>query len=161
MIVTLSPDELRRWAYAGVDRRISALENKRRGAHGFNRDDFWQLDVEGMLAEAVAANALGVYFAPVTGRLDTTLGDVLPGVQVRSTKYKAGSLLVHESDHDTDRFILVTGAAPTYTIRGWCLGSEGKQERFVKTYKGRSAFWVPQSALHPFTKEDFVSCPTP
>lgn len=147
MEVTLDLEEVRRWAYAGVDRRVSAMEKKRKGAHGFNRSDFWQLDIEGLLAEAALAKALGVHFAPVTGALDTDLGDVLPGVQCRSTKYETGSLLVHKTDSDTDAFVLVTGAAPTYHIRGFITGAMGKNPEFTKTYKGRTAFWVPQSAL--------------
>jgi hypothetical protein len=148
--IEFTPDEMRRWAYAGVDRRISAMQKGRKGAHGFNRDDFWQLDLEGLLAEAAVAKGLGVYFAPVTGQLDTGLGDVLPGIQVRSTKYPSGSLLVHKTDADDDRFLLVTGSQGAYDIRGWCYGSEGKKAEFWKVYKTRGAFWVPQDALRPF-----------
>lgn len=155
MIVTFTADEMRRWAYAGVDRRVSAIERKRMGAHGFNRDDFWQLDLEGLLAEAAVAKALGVYFAPITGALDTALGDVIPGVQVRSTKYKSGSLLVHDSDADTDTFLLVTGSSGTYTIAGTILGGAGKKKSYWKVYKDRGAYWVPQSALAPFDPADF------
>ena len=150
MIVEFTPDELRMWAHRGVDRRCSAIEAGRKGAHGFNRDDFWQIDIEGLLAEAAVAKAVGVYYAPITGALDTTLGDILPGVQIRSTKYDSGSLLVHDSDHDDHRFILVTGASGKYRIAGWCYGREGKDKKFWKTYKGRSCYWVPQNALRVF-----------
>lgn len=150
MRIEFTHDEIRRWAYAGVDRRVSAMAAGRKGAHGFNRDDFWQLDLEGLLAEAAVAKALGVYFSPVTGQLDTTLGDVLPGLQVRSTKYKSGSLLVHERDPDDDRFLLVVGAQGVYDIPGWIHGRDGKKPEFWKVYKDRGAFWVPQAALQPF-----------
>lgn len=155
MKITFTPDEIRRWAYAGVDRRVSAMERGRRGAHGFNRSDYWQLDLEGLLAEAAVAKALNVYFAPITGALDTRMGDVLPGIQVRSTKYLSGSLLVHNSDADDDRFVLVTGAQGDYHVRGWIFGKRGKLKKYVKEYKGRSAYWVPQDALAPFKPEDF------
>ena len=155
MRIEFSADEIRRWAYAGVDRRVSAMQKNRRGAHGFNRNDFWQLDLEGLLAEAAVAKALNVYYAPVTGALDTEMGDVLPGVQVRSTKYLSGSLLVHNSDADDHRFLLVTGASGAYDIRGWILGKDGKKPSYTKTYKGRTAYWVPQSALTPFRSGDF------
>lgn len=147
MEVTLELEELRRWAYAGVDRRISAMEKKRKGAHGFNRTDFWQLDIEGLCAEAALAKGLGVHFSPVTGELDTHLGDVLPGIQCRSTKYDSGCLLVHDSDSDTDAFVLVTGANGSYHVRGFIVGAEGKNPEFIREYKGRKAYWVPQSAL--------------
>lgn len=150
MIVEFTPDELRMWAHRGVDRRCSAIESGRKGAHGFNRDDFWQIDIEGLLAEAAVAKALGCYYAPVTGSLDTTLGDILPGVQIRSTKYDSGSLLVHDSDHDDHRFILVVGASGKYRIAGWLRGEDGKKKKFWKTYKGRGCYWVPQTALRQF-----------
>lgn len=149
--VDFSPDEIRRWAYAGVDRRVSAMEKKRRGAHGFDRSDFWQLDLEGLLAEAAVAKSLGVYYAPVTGALDTDLGDVIYGLQVRSTKYETGSLLCHKTDSDDDAFVLVTGSCGSYLIRGYIRGRDAKNPAYSKTYKGRTAFWVPQSALTPIT----------
>lgn len=156
MNVTFTPDEIRMWAHRGVDRRCSAIERGRRGAHGFNRTDFWELDIEGLLAEAAVAKALGLYYAPVTGALDTALGDVMKGIQVRSTKYDNGCLLVHDSDADDDRFVLVTGSQGNYQIRGWIYASFAKEPRWWRIYKGRGAFWVPQSALHPFKPKELV-----
>lgn len=150
MNVEFTPDELRMWALCGVQRRVSAVEAGRKGAHGFNRDDFWQLDIEGLLAEAAVAKALNVYYAPVTGALDTALGDVLPGVQVRSTKYDSGHLLIHKTDADDDRFVLVVGGNGKYRICGWIRGSEAKVKDNWRTEKGRSAFWIPQAKLRPF-----------
>lgn len=156
MKVEFTPDEIRMWAHRGVDRRCSALAKGRKGAHGFNRTDFWELDIEGLLAEAAVAKALGVYYSPVTGALDTTLGDVVKGVQVRSTKYHNGCLLVHDSDSDDDRFVLVTGSQGVYEIQGWMLGGASKEPRWWRIYKGRGAFWVPQSALHAFKPKELI-----
>lgn len=156
MRVDLTHEEIRRWAYAGVDRRVSAMQHNRKGAHGFNRSDFWQLDVEGLLAEAAVAKAMGVWYAPITGSLDTHEGDVRAGVQVRSTKYLTGSLLIHDSDPDHDKFVLVTGQNGAYNLAGWIYGHEGKLKKYTKTYKGRTAYWVPQKALRPFKREEFL-----
>jgi hypothetical protein len=159
--VELTYDELTRWAHEGVNRRISAMEAKRRGAHGFDRQaEAWQIDVEGMLAEAAVAKALNVWFAPVTGKLDTQLGDVLPGVQVRSTRYgydrtDKGFLLLHKTDNDSDRFVLVCGAYGKYRIAGWIEAGHAKDEKLWKCYRERWAFWVPQSWLKPFDPEEF------
>lgn len=150
MRVTLTEQELRIAATAGIERRLSAMQNQRQGAHGFNRDDFWQLDIEGLCAEWAVAKALGVYYVPVVGELDTELGDVLPNVQVRSTKYETGHLLVHKTDPDDHRFVLVTGGCGNYVIPGWIYGRDAKREEWWKTHKGRSAYWVPQSGLRKF-----------
>ena len=162
MQIEFTPDELRKWARAGVDRRVNAIEKQRRGAHGFNRKDFWQLDIEGVLAEAAVAKALGLdEWEPVVGQLDTELGDVMSGLQVRSTWYAKGNLLIHETDADDDKFVLVTGAAPTYMIRGWCHGRDGKKPELWKTVsKGqtsRSAYWVPQDKLARFLPSQILA----
>ena len=162
MKIDFDPEELRRWAHAGIDRRISAMLAKRRGAHGFDREfEAWQIDVEGLLAEAAVAKALGVYFNPTVGALDTELGDVLPGIQVRSTRYgydrtDKGFLLMHDSDDDEHRFILVCGAYGHYRIAGWIEGRHGKQDAYHRHHKGRWAYWVPQSALKPFEPKTLV-----
>jgi hypothetical protein len=148
--VSLTPQELRLAATCGVERRLSAMEKGRQGAHGFDRDDFWGIDIEGLAAEWAVAKALGVYYSPVVGHLDTDEGDVIPGVQVRSSKHAAAHLLMHKTDHDEHRFILVTGACGHYRIAGWVYGVEGKEDRFWREYRGRTAYWVPQNALRTF-----------
>ena len=155
MRVSFTPEEMRPICYRGVDRRIDALTKNRKGNHGFNRDDFWELDIEGMLAEAAVAKALGVVYDPRPGTLDTAWGDVAPGVQVRSTKYGNGHLLVHGSDFDEHVFVLVTGAQGSYNLAGWIQAKNAKSDRYWKTVKQRSAFWIPQSALRPFKVEEF------
>ena len=143
-----------RYGSAGIARCAGAMSKRRQGAHGFDRnDERWQIDVEGVLCEAAAAKALGVPYEPVVGMLDTDLGDVAPGVQVRGTKYPQGSLLVHDSDRDRDKFILVTGKYGIYDMRGWIHAEHGKLPHLWKVYKGRGAYWVGQQFLKPFDAE--------
>ena len=154
-IVELEWDDVYTYACKGVERRIDSLKKNRKGNHGFDREyEAWSIDVEGMLAEAAVAQAIGVVHAPVVGTLDTERGDVGPGLQVRSTRYgfdraNVGCLLLHDSDSDTDKFILACGSNGTYRIPGWIEGVHGKQSAFIKHNKGRWAYWVPQSALKP------------
>jgi len=150
MRVALMTEEMIHYGSLGVARCANALEMRRVGAHGFDRNfERWQIDVEGVLAEAAAAKALGLAYEPTVGELDTFLGDIAPGLQVRGTRYSAGSLLVHDKDQDTDKFILVTGVYGVYDIRGWVFAKEGKLKKLWKEYKGRGAYWVPQSRLRP------------
>lgn len=150
MIVTLTDHELRLAAMSGVERRLSARNLDRKGAHGFNRDDFWQIDIEGLCAEWAVAKALGVYYGPVVGHLDTEEGDVLSNVQVRSTKYESGHLLIHKKDPDDHRYVLVCGGDGHYRICGWLYAKDGKKDKYWKTHRGRSAYWIPQSDLRKF-----------
>lgn len=150
MRVALTTDEMILYGGAGIARCAHALEARRVGAHGFDRhDERWQIDVEGLLSEYAAAKGLGLPYEPTVGMLDTLLGDIGPGLQVRSTKYPKGSLLVHDKDDDDHAFILVTGRYGIYDIRGWIFAKEGKKKKYWKTYKERGAYWVPQEALRP------------
>ncbi len=150
MRVALTTEEMIQHGLAGIQRCANALEKRRVGRHGFDRNyERWQIDVEGLLTEYAAAKALGLTYVPVVGELDSHIGDIGPGLQVRGTKYSSGSLLVHHSDDDDHAFILVTGIYGVYDIRGWILAREGKHDRLWKEYKGRGAFWVPQSMLKP------------
>jgi hypothetical protein len=151
--VALTPDEQKAYARVGIDRRINAMARKRKGAHGFNRDfEGWQIDVEGALCEGAAAKALGLAYVPTDDALDTLLGDIGPGLQVRGTKYPSGSLLIHDKDPDDDIYILVTGIDGNYVLRGWIQAKHGKQPNFWRVYKGRGSYWVGQQFLQPMSK---------
>lgn len=150
MRIALTTEEMVRYGSAGLARTANALEMRRVGAHGFDRNhERWQIDVEGVLTEAAAAKALNLPYKPVVGELDTLLGDIGPGLQVRGTKYPTGSLLIHNKDLDDDIFILVTGIYGVYDIRGWIHARDGKLEKLWKMYKNRGAFWVGQEWLKP------------
>jgi hypothetical protein len=148
--VSLSADELRLAAEAGVERRLRALGKGRRGAHGFDRDyEAWSIDIEGVAAEWACAKCLGVDYTPVVGELDTEMGDVAPGVQVRSTRYETGHLLLHESDLPDHYFLLIVGLAPDFRIAGWTTPAESRKPEFWKVFKNRGAYWIPQAELRP------------
>ena len=150
MRVALTLEEMILHGGQGVARCANALEKRRQGAHGFDRDkERWQIDVEGLLAEAAAAKALGLPYEAVVGRLDTKEGDIGPGLQVRSTSYSFGHLLVHDKDDDDHKFILVTGIYGVYDVRGWVYARDGKHDKYKQTRKGRWAYWVPQDVLRP------------
>jgi hypothetical protein len=151
--VTFTDEEMYKCVQWGGKRTISALNKGRKGAHGFNRDyERWSIDIEGVATELAAAKALGLPYEPVVGSLDTDLGDIAPGLQVRGTRYPQGSLLIHKSDHDEDRFILVTGVTGDYRVRGWIKAGDGKIDSLYREYKGRWAYWVGQNWLKPMSE---------
>lgn len=150
MRVALTTAELILYGAAGLARTANALDKRREGAHGFNRHfERWQIDVEGVLAEAAAAKALNLPYEPCVGELDTLEGDIAPGIQVRGTKYHSGSLLVHDKDLDDHAYILVTGVYGVYDIRGWIWAKEGKKKKYWKMHKERGAYWIAQEFLRP------------
>lgn len=150
MRVALTTEEMIRFGSIGLGRCADSLERRRVGSHGFDRNhERWQIDVEGCLTEAAAAKALGIPYEPYDG-IDTDIGDIGPGLQVRGTKYAKGCLLIHPKDNDDHRFILVTGIYGVYDVRGWIHARDGKDEKFWRAVGNRPpTFWVEQDALQP------------
>jgi hypothetical protein len=69
-------------------------------------------------------------------------------VQVRSTSGHRNCLILHKTDPDDKAFVLVTGTAPNFVLRGWIWGRDGKNEEYWRDpVGGRPAYFVPQSAL--------------
>jgi len=68
------------------------------------------------------------------------------GVEVKWTKWEGGHLIIKSSDRDDDVAILVTGASPTYELRGWMSVKRAKASRY---FTRDGSWWVPQSDLLP------------
>jgi hypothetical protein len=152
MIVRLSPWELEIAAAAGVRRRVGALSRGLTDRYGAVDGDSWGQDIEGAAAEMAVAKLLGRYYVPALHVQTDGEGDVAQ-YQVRSTSHENGCLLVKTGDADEDVFILVTGRAPTLNVRGWMKAGDGKRAEWWREVRGRTAFFVPQSALRPLAKK--------
>lgn len=151
MDVVLSNAECRAAAYVGLNRRLDAMRDGRVEVYGSAAPGgFWNVDIEAAAAELAVAKALGVFWAACDTPEEDRGGDVGPGVQVRHTQYPNGSLIVHDRDADDHRFVLVTGAMPTFRIAGWLHGHAAKVAAHWKADAPRPAFFVPQSALMVF-----------
>ena len=146
MNVILSPHELYLAASIDMMRQVQNVRQKRSHRHGADPTQAWSMHIEGACGEAAAAKALGIYWSGAIG--DHKAKDV-GAHQVRTTHRADGSLLLHKDDPDADLFVLVTGFAGDYQIRGWIQGFEGKKEEYWQTFSGRPCFFVPQEALKP------------
>lgn len=151
--VRLAPDELRRAVVIGVERRLYALrEGRRPSSYGNPEGDRWGADIEGACAEAAVAKALNRYWSPAVGPVDRQSGDV-GRLQVRGTKDHGNRLILHPDDADDVGYVLVTGTAPDYVLRGWIWGREGKDERYwCDPGTSRPAYFVPQERLRSMLK---------
>jgi hypothetical protein len=145
--VTLTPAELFQGALTGVLRRVQGLQKARRDRNGMDSAGMgWQVDVEGALGELAVAKALGHYWSGNYG--DTTAADVRD-YQVRYASKAHYRLVLHPDDDPDDIFILVTGAAPDYELRGWLPALLGQLEEYWEDPTGdnRPAYFVPQGLL--------------
>ncbi len=148
MQVALTPSELIHASGVGARRHAANLIAGRHDRHGAPPD--WSVHIEGAAGELAAAKALNLYWPASVDFRERQAGDLPGAIEVRTTSHATGCLLLHPEDKDDRRYILVTGRAPTFEVRGWCLGSEGKHQQFWKDPAGnRPAFFIEQKYLRP------------
>jgi hypothetical protein len=140
--------ELYQAAFVGCQRQIMNLFAEREDRYGHDPEKGWQDHIEGSAGEMVVAKWRNKYWS---GNIGNLKADDVGRAQVRTAAKHSHCLIVHDYDLDERPFVIVTGLAPNFVIRGWIYGGEAKQERYWSdpTRKGRHAFFVPQSALRP------------
>lgn len=150
--VRLSKAEMLMASSVGAMRQISSLAAGRDDAHGAAGNG-WQMHIEGAMGELAAAKAMGRFWS---GTINSFGGaDMGARIQVRTRSRHDYDLIVRDNDQDDHLFILVTGEAPEYRVRGWISGSESKRDCWRKSPNGRPEAWfVPASALHPLVTMD-------
>lgn len=147
--ITLSWHEIYMGACVGVTRRIASL--KRSQTNKVNNVDFgWHSDIEGACAEIAVGKLLDRHW---DGSVNTFKAPDVGNLHVRHTQRPDGSLIIRGADGDSDRFCLVVGTHPTYSVLGWIAGGDAKTESYERNPGGsHSAWFVPQSALHPMAE---------
>jgi len=147
MEIQLSNTEFLNAINVGVFRQFSSLKKGLKDAHGANKDNGWDMHIEGACGEAAVAKALNIYWS---GTVDTFKrgGDLGSFIQVRTRSKNYYELIVRKDDRDDDVFVLVTGKAPSFNVVGWILGKDAKNPEWIQTYGGREAAWfVPHEKL--------------
>lgn len=144
--VTLTQFELWLAATVGMRRQVEALRKGLPEQHGHTGSG-WNEHIEGACGELVVAKALDRYW---NGSVNTfRAGGDVGAIQVRTRSRAEYELIVRPNDDDAAVFVLVTGAAPRYTIHGWIRGADAKRPAWRRAYGGRPpAFFVPHASLH-------------
>ena len=157
LVITLTGLEIGIAAGIGCTRQIES-RSKGRVDHSGKVELLWEYDINGAIGEYVVAKSLNV-FPDV--RLGTFKLPDIGKLQVRTTLYDNGCLLVRTRDSSDDLFALVVGVSNqlfTYRIAGCLRGDEAMQPQWL-TDKGNGRepqYFVPQSALKPFpTRAEF------
>jgi hypothetical protein len=135
-------------------RQEAAVKKNRRSAHGYNESDPLKVHLQRFVAELAISLITGQPLACVFGTLNdaaTKPPDVGANLQVRSTEYATGHLIVHPGDSAKDLFILVIVRGRNLTLKGWLPGCEAQEPKYWgdKFSNGRPAFFVPQGDLRP------------
>lgn len=157
-IVTLVGYELFAGAYNGVRRRLRTIlwrdgkDNGRKqewpgGGNGFE-PGYFNESIEGALGEMAVAKYLNCYW---DSSVDTWKEPDLAGlIQVRTRTQHHWDLIVRHKDADHEVYVLATGRAPSYILRGWIRGADAKQPQYLKNHGSyHPAFFVPQKDLQP------------
>lgn len=149
--VHLTPAEIMMAATIGIMRQATNIRDDRKDRYGASEKNGWQLHVEGALGEAAVAKGLNIFW---NGSIGTFKAPDVADLQVRSTTWSSGSLIIHKADSSKEIFILVTGVNGSYVLRGWMYGADAKNEKYWKDPKkeNRFAYFVPQSDLEPMSK---------
>ncbi len=153
VFVTLTEDEMAVASLIGCKRRCESKSRSRSDNHGLKDADFWGIDIEGAAAEMAYCKYRNIFWSASVNSFKKADCDY--NVQIRSTKYANGKLIIRNDDSDTDVFVLVTGVAPTFCVCGWIKGIDGKVEQHVSAPNGRErAFFVPQQSLNSFKQRN-------
>lgn len=148
--VNLAYWEVFQAAMVGVSRRIDNLRKRNVSEVYGQPAEPWWTDINGACGELAVARWLNVFWSGQLGNYRAR--DVGP-LQVRTARRDTGRLVLHDRDADDHVFVLVTGEAPDYTLRGWIVAADGKvPEYWEDPSTGRPAYFVPQDALRPMAE---------
>lgn len=128
-----------------------------RDSYGLNVDhaEAARINRVGALAELCVALFVGAAdrWVEVTENYHDLKGDVIAGLEVRSTRARNGGLILHPRDADDRTFVAVRthGANEGWVeLVGWMLAADGKQQQWWPgKYPQRPCFMVPSDALQP------------
>jgi hypothetical protein len=138
-------------AQIGVSRQLESLNRKLRTRNGTDPEDGFKVHIQGAMGEVAAAKGLGVYWPASCNSFKNP--DLPPNIQVRLRTKAEYDLILRDGDADDEIFVLITGSPPTFSLKGWCLGKEGKKDKWKKDPNGRgAAYWVPQTSLRPISE---------
>ncbi len=148
--VTLYDYEIAQAKFIARQRQTQNEALGRKHRHGFEGDGLVAHE-QGCFGEMAVAKYLNVFWSGNIGNLKAD--DVGP-YQVRATVKDHHKLILHDDDPADRIFILVTGALPTLTLRGWIHCFDGRQGEYWSDPKGnnRWAYFVPQARLEPMSR---------
>jgi hypothetical protein len=152
--IVLTKAEMMVAALVGGMRNITAIEKP--NANGFSEEFGWNVHVEGVCGEMAGAKALGRYWPASINTFDAP--DIGKTIQVRTRSRHDYELYVRPKDNPDYAYLLVTGKAPLFVVRGYCIGRHAQRNEWKKTHGDRPPAWfVPNSELWDWRELSFVS----
>jgi hypothetical protein len=136
-------------AMVGARRNVSAISKGLKPKQGMDAKDTWRTHCEGACGEVAVAKVLNLFW---DGSIDTfhgSLGSDVGHFHVRTRSEHGYELNIRDDDKDDEAYILATGLAPDFVVRGWQYARLCKQPEFLKDHghRGHPAYFYPQHLL--------------
>lgn len=150
-VVLLTIAEIVMCAQIGTMRQIAAIQANLPDRHGYDGEG-WNIHIEGACGEYAFCKDRNITWRPTinTFRKEADVGKLW---EVKTRSRDDYDLIVRPDDVENRSFILVTGRAPSYTVRGWMIGKDAKRDEWWQTYGDRPGAWfVPQEVLLPIAE---------
>jgi len=149
--VTLTDDEVARSVKVAEKRNAASCTFTQR--HGYVGDPLAP-DLPGAAGEAAFCKATGIVWSESVNTFKHA--DVRHNLQIRTAPCRApkppdgfGTLIVRDTDHPLDYFVLVAGRSPHFRVLGWISGADAKQDHWLRSESNRPPAWfVPNAALN-------------
>jgi hypothetical protein len=134
-------------AECGIMRNMAAILDNRTDAFGLNEDDGgWSKHIEGACGEVAVAKLLGRFWSPTVNVFNAP--DIGRMIGVRTRSKHDYDLPIRTVDKADCTYVLVTGHAPSFIVRGYILAADAHRDEWLHDYGGRPPAWfVPQDAL--------------
>lgn len=116
-----------------------------------NYMEIMERDITGILGEMVVGRRFDKHYLPAVNTFHGK-ADVGEDIEVRSTKYANGALILRDNDADDRRYVLVIVEPMVgFEIKGWVWGYEAKTTQWYKDDQGRPAWWY-RGELRPIER---------
>ncbi len=155
MKIVLTKEQINQANKAGNDRQSYNEKIGKKDAYGF-RGNGRKIHIQGATAELAVSIALNEDWIDFSEDYELLEADVGKNIQVRSTDYKYGNLLIHPKDKDEQVFILVKSHNfPEMEIVGWIKGADAKKDEYWEdgsnwpAFRNRPCYRVPYQKLNP------------
>ena len=159
MNIQLTSEDLMVAATKAAIRQLMAIRKKRighdHGAHSKRKMAQRIGDsVIGNLGEIALSQATG---KPITSHFENIKAkDIDQSLEVRTTEYPNGCLLLHDTSPNDSVYVLVVVSDLNAKICGWIEAKHGKQQKFWKD-GDPGCYYVPQSELNPISNLPVLS----
>lgn len=146
--IILTSSEMYLAEVAATYRYDENLRNNAKPKDGQSWERVTKDNIMGLRGEMAVARFLDIYWRGAAS--GDYKADDLNGVEVRTTDYSGGNLILRPRDKLHMPYVLVICTGAVFDILGWIQARDGMQPKYLRETPGRPpAYFVPRSELKP------------